>query len=30
MALVNGLETEDLMKVVNQVKQNWETGKTVW
>ena len=30
MPLVNGLETEKLMEVVDQVKQNWETGKTVW
>ena len=30
MALVNGLETENLMDVVNQVEHNWETDKTVW
>jgi uncharacterized OsmC-like protein len=30
MALVNGLETEKLMEVVGQVKQNWEKGRTVW
>ena len=30
MAIVNGLETENSMEVVNQVKQNGETGKTVW
>ena len=30
MAVVNGLETEKLLKVVDTVKQNWETGRTVW
>jgi len=30
MATINGLETDSLMKVVEQVKQNWETGRTVW
>lgn len=30
MALVNGLDMESLMKVVESVKENWETGKSVW
>lgn len=30
MAIVNGLDTDSLMKVVENVKQNWEIGKTVW
>ncbi len=30
LTLVNGLDTEKLMKVVETVKQNWEAGKTVW
>ncbi len=30
MAIVNGLDTEKLLKVVETVKQNWEAGKTVW
>jgi uncharacterized OsmC-like protein len=30
MALINGLDTDSLMKVVESVKANWETGKTVW
>ncbi|MEK6692192.1 MAG: OsmC family protein [Nitrospirota bacterium] len=30
MAIVNGLDTDSLMKVVETVKQNWEIGKTVW
>ncbi len=30
MAIINGLDTEKLMKVVETVKQNWEMGKTVW
>ncbi len=30
MAMVNGLETEKLLKVVDTVKQNWEVGRTVW
>jgi organic hydroperoxide reductase OsmC/OhrA len=30
MAVVNGLDTESLMKVVETVKENWETGKSVW
>lgn len=30
MAVVNGLDTTGLMKVVETVKQNWEMGKTVW
>lgn len=30
MALVNGLDTEKLVKTVETVKQNWEVGRTVW
>ncbi len=30
MATINGLETEKLLQVVEQVKQNWEAGRTVW
>jgi uncharacterized OsmC-like protein len=30
MPVVNGLEINDLVKVVEAVKQNWEKGKTVW
>jgi len=30
LTIVNGLDTEKLMKVVETVKQNWETGRTVW
>ena len=30
MALINGLDTDSLMKVVASVKENWEAGKTVW
>lgn len=30
MALINGLETDNLIKVVEAVKQKWEMGKTVW
>ncbi|MBE0428277.1 MAG: OsmC family protein [Thermoleophilia bacterium] len=30
MPVVNGLETEDLIKVVETVKENWDTGRTVW
>ena len=30
MAVINGLDTESLMKVVETVKENWETGKSVW
>lgn len=30
MAVVNGLDTEKLVKVVETVKGNWETGRTVW
>ncbi|NOX20046.1 MAG: OsmC family protein [Nitrospirae bacterium] len=30
MATINGLETEKLMQVVEQVKSNWEAGRTVW
>jgi uncharacterized OsmC-like protein len=29
-SLINGLDTEKLMKVVETVQQNWEVGKTVW
>ena len=28
--LVNGLDVDNLMKVVGAVKENWEKGKTVW
>ncbi|MGW8272347.1 MAG: OsmC family protein [Thermodesulfovibrionales bacterium] len=28
--LVNGLDVQNLMKVVETVKQNWEVGRTVW
>ncbi len=28
--LINGLDTGKLMSVVETVKQNWESGKTVW
>jgi uncharacterized OsmC-like protein len=30
MPVVNGLEINDLVKVVEAVKQNWTMGKTVW
>lgn len=30
MPIVNDLDTEKLMQVVEQVKQNWQLGKTVW
>ncbi|MDA8171968.1 MAG: OsmC family protein [Nitrospiraceae bacterium] len=30
MPVINGLNTDDLVKVVETVKQKWETGKTVW
>ena len=30
MPRINGLETEKLMSVVDSVRKNWETGKTVW
>ncbi|GBD99088.1 OsmC-like protein [bacterium BMS3Abin07] len=30
MTLINGLETDNLVKVVGQVKENWETGRTTW
>lgn len=30
MSKINGLDTDSLMKVVENVKQNWEIGKTVW
>lgn len=29
-ALVNGLDVDNLMKIVGAVKENWEKGKTVW
>jgi uncharacterized OsmC-like protein len=29
-AVINGLDPEQLMKVVETVKQNWEVGRTVW
>lgn len=30
MPVVNGLDTDNLMKVVGEVKENWEKGKSVW
>lgn len=30
MAVINGLETDSLMNVVETVKQDWETARTVW
>lgn len=30
MTMINGLEVDNLVKVVEAVKQKWETGKTVW
>ncbi len=30
MAVINGLDTDNLMKVVESVKQNWQSGKSVW
>jgi len=30
MAVINGLEVDNLVKVVEAVKQKWEMGKTVW
>lgn len=27
---INGLDPEQLMKIVETVKQNWEVGRTVW
>lgn len=30
MAMINGLDTNNLMNVVEAVKQKWEMGKTVW
>lgn len=30
MAIVNGLDTEKLVKTVESVKKNWDTGRTVW
>lgn len=30
ITVINGLDTEKLMKVVETVKQNWEAGRTVW
>jgi uncharacterized OsmC-like protein len=29
-ATINGLDLKNLMQVVETVKQNWETGRTVW
>ena len=28
--MVNGLNTDNLVKTVEAVKENWELGKTVW
>ena len=30
MPVINGLDREKLGEIVNTVKQNWETGRTVW
>ena len=30
MTVINGLEPEKLLEVVDQVKKNWETGRTTW
>ena len=30
MPVINGLNTDDLIKVVETVKQKWEVGRTVW
>lgn len=30
MATINGLNTDCLMNVVKTVKENWQTGRTVW
>ncbi len=30
MPVINGLETEKLMEVVDNLKKNWEMGRTVW
>jgi uncharacterized OsmC-like protein len=30
MPMINGLNTEKLLEIVEAVRQNWETGKTVW
>ncbi len=30
MAVINGLNTDELVRVVEAVKQKWEMGKTVW
>jgi uncharacterized OsmC-like protein len=30
MPMVNGLNTDNLVKTVEAVKENWELGKTVW
>jgi len=30
MPVINGLNTEKLLNIVESIKQNWETGKTVW
>ena len=30
MTMINGLDTGNLLKVVDAVKQKWETGRTVW
>jgi len=30
MPVINGLHTEKLLDIVESIKQNWETGKTVW
>lgn len=30
MPVLNGLQTEKLLDVVESIRKNWETGKTVW
>ncbi len=30
MPVINGLDTDELLAIVEAVKQNWEKGKTVW
>lgn len=30
MTVINGLEVDNLVKVVEAVKQKWETGRTIW
>ncbi len=30
MPMINGLDSDELLAIVEAVKQNWERGKTVW